>query len=87
MRDNPKVASKRVAGTLRVATVRIAFLINHRPFQLTFLSVARLSTWRRLVTALAGSDWLYRHDRHIDPCFRTARLALSRLSRRCFVTV
>jgi hypothetical protein len=57
MRDNPKVASTRVASTLGEQTVRIAFLINHRPFQVTFLSVARLSTWCRLVTA---SDLNYR---------------------------
>ena len=51
MRDNPKVARTRVASTLRVLTVRIAFFINHRPFRVTFLSVARLSTWYRMVTA------------------------------------
>ncbi len=51
MRDNPKVARTRVVGILRVPTVRIAFFINHRPFRVTFLSVTRLSTWCRLVTA------------------------------------
>ena len=57
MRDNPEVTRTRVAGTLREQTVRIAFLINHRPFQVAILSVTRLSTWCRLVTA---SDLNYR---------------------------
>jgi hypothetical protein len=57
MRDNPKVARTKVAGTLREQTVRIAFLINHGPFQATCLSVARLCTWCRLDTT---SDLNYR---------------------------